>query len=121
MSQRRIIIESPFSGDLKRNIFYARRAMNDSLRRGEAPLLPHLLYPQVLDDNDPIQREKRIQAGREWSECAEATVVYCDLGISSEMEIGIQDAFDKGRPVFKRYIGMTENPKKVNNETENSR
>ncbi len=108
MTQKRVIIESPFAGDIKRNIAYARRAMNDSLKRGEAPFLSHLLYPQVLDDRDPTERRIGIQAGLEWGKFADVTVVYCDLGISPGMEQGIRDAIDKGRPVVKRLIGVKE-------------
>lgn len=113
MNQKRVIIESPYAGSnddvVQRNIKYARRAMNDSLKRGEAPFLSHLLYTQVLDDTDPVQRFIGIEAGLSWGEAAEATVVYCDFGISRGMELGIQDAENKGRPVIKRYIGKNGN------------
>ena len=49
---RRVILESPYAGDIERNVAYARAAMRDSLLRGEAPIASHLLYtqPGVLDD-----------------------------------------------------------------------
>ncbi len=50
---KRVILESPYAGDIERNIAYARAAVNDSLIHGEAPIASHLLYTQdgVLDDN----------------------------------------------------------------------
>ncbi|MEK7211264.1 MAG: hypothetical protein AAB731_01390 [Patescibacteria group bacterium] len=41
---QRVILESPFSGDVKRNIAYARACIRDCLRRGEAAIASHLLY-----------------------------------------------------------------------------
>jgi hypothetical protein len=52
-----VILESPFAGDVERNTLYARHALKDSLMRGEAPIASHLLYPQVLDDLIPSERQ----------------------------------------------------------------
>lgn len=101
---RRVIIESPFAGDIRRNVLYALRALKDSLARGEAPFASHLLYTQVLDDKDKAQRRQGIDAGLEWARVAEATVVYTDYGVSAGMALGIEHA--KGlRPVEYRTIG----------------
>ena len=48
----RVVLESPYAGDVAGNIAYARRALADSLARGEAPIAAHLLHTQVLDDED---------------------------------------------------------------------
>ena len=101
---RRVILESPYAGDVERNIAYARRAMLDSLQRGEAPMASHLLFPQVLDDNDPDQRHLGIEAGLAWGPVADATVIYADLGISRGMQIGIERAAIEGRDLEIRYL-----------------
>ena len=51
-----VIIESPFAGDVDKNIEYARKCVRDSLNRGEAPSASHLLYtqPGILDDDEYI-------------------------------------------------------------------
>lgn len=84
---RRVVLESPYAGDVQFNTAYARRALSDSLSRGEAPLASHLLYtqPGVLDDTKPDERAKGIAAGHEWIASAEALVVYKDLGLSPGM------------------------------------
>jgi hypothetical protein len=104
---KRVILESPYAGDVERNVAYARAALRDSLRRGEAPIASHLLYtqPGVLDDSVPEERRLGIDAGLEWGEVAEATVVYEDLGISPGMEQGIARAEREGRPIERRTIG----------------
>lgn len=77
-TMRLVNVESPFSGDIKENLEYARACVRDCLLRGEAPIASHLLYtqPGVLDDNESGEREWGIQAGFCWNEKAEATVVY---------------------------------------------
>jgi hypothetical protein len=95
---KRVVIESPFAGDVERNVSYARAAMRDCLLRGETPYASHLLYTQVgvLDDNIPEERELGIKAGFEWRQAAEKTVVYTDYGISRGMSYGIDDAEKRG-------------------------
>jgi hypothetical protein len=85
----KVVIESPFAGDVVRNVKYAQLCLADSLKRGEAPFLSHLLYPLVLDDNDPEQRKQGMEAGFEWMKTADLVAVYTDLGITEGMKLGI--------------------------------
>lgn len=89
---RRVIIESPYAGDVERNLRYLRACIRDSLMRGEAPFASHGLYtqPGVLDDHDPEQRRMGIEAGFAWWRGTEAVVFYEDLGWSP----GMTAAFD---------------------------
>lgn len=97
-----VILESPFAGKPQLHVRYARAAMRDSLLRGEAPMVSHLLYTQVLDDEDPTDRAMGIAAGLAWK--ADKTVVYTDCGISRGMEQGIRAAQVAGRPVEYRTV-----------------
>jgi hypothetical protein len=105
---RLVVIESPYGTDdpivLERNVGYAKSAMKDSLRRGEAPLASHLLYTQVLDDTVPEERTQGIEAGLTWALAAEASVVYCDYGWSPGMTAGIARAREAGRTIEERTI-----------------
>lgn len=103
---RLVILESPFAGDVERNIRYARACLRDSLMRGEAPLASHLLYTQegVLDDNNKEERQLGIDAGLAWGERADATVVYVDNGITKGMVEGIHRARTEGRTVELRSL-----------------
>ncbi len=100
-----VILESPYAGDVERNVRYARRCMMDSLGRGEAPMVSHLLYTQVLDDTVPSERERGIAAGLAWRQVAQASVVYEDHGISKGMQHGIAAAQKACIPVEFRTIG----------------
>ena len=101
-----VILESPYAGDIERNVEYARACVRDSLMRGEAPIASHLLYtqPGILEDGVPAERQRGINAGLAWLEVAGATVVYTDLGISDGMSHGIKAAGSRGIPVIYRKI-----------------
>lgn len=92
---RRVVLESPYAGDVEENVRYARACIRDSLLRGEAPIASHLLYtqPGILDDNDPLERAHGINAGHAWFFAGlHAVVVYTDRGISEGMQAGINAA-----------------------------
>ena len=103
---RLVILESPYAGDDEANLTYARDALADSLRRGEAPIASHLLYtqPGVLDDTVPEERRLGINAGLAWGRVADVTVVYADRGITPGMRQGIIRARREGRVVEIRRI-----------------
>lgn len=82
---------------------YARRCMADSIKRGEAPYLSHLLYTQCLDDNDPDQRATGLDCGEAWGRVAVRRAVYCDLGMSPGMLGGMRSR-PAGQPVEYRYL-----------------
>lgn len=86
---RRVIIESPYAGDIERNIAYAHRCVMDSIRRGESPIAFHLLFPPVLDDHDIIERDVGLKLSQSWYSAADVCAVYTDLGVSQGMRIGI--------------------------------
>lgn len=103
---RLVLVESPFAGDVERNLGYLRACMRDCLLRGEAPFASHALYtqPGVLDDLNPDERALGIEAGLCWGLKADATVVYCDLGQSVGMVHGILAAQIAGRPIEFRTL-----------------
>jgi hypothetical protein len=98
---KRVVIESPYAGDVALNLRYLRACMRDCLLRGEAPFASHWLYtqPGVLDDNNPEERDLGIRAGFAWRSAADVTVVYIDLGVTPGMRMGIEDAKANGRIV----------------------
>lgn len=103
---RLVVVESPYAGDIDRNLAYLRACLHDCLLRGEAPFASHAIYTQVgvLDDEKPDERLLGIQAGFAWGDKADATVVYTDLGISEGMKDGIKRAQDACRPVEMRRL-----------------
>lgn len=101
----RVIIESPFAGDVQRNVAYAQAALLDSLMRGEAPIASHLLHTQVLDDLSPEQRAQGIDAGLEWMPVAHLAAFYTDLGWSNGMRRALDMANVLGLKTQFRRLG----------------
>lgn len=101
-----VFIMSPYAGNTARNIAYARAAMADSIARGEAPMAPHLMYPQdgVLSDDDPHQRDTGIACGLAWARWADIGAVYIDLGISAGMRHEIRKIEAMGLTIEHRRI-----------------
>lgn len=101
-----VIVESPYAGNVERNVAYARQCIKDCLRRGEAPIASHLLYTQVgiLDDGKRDERAQGIKAGHAWVPVADAVVVYTDRGVTVGMEQGIKQAERYDVPVEYRTL-----------------
>jgi hypothetical protein len=102
---KRVCVESPLRGDYARNIAYADACMLDALRRGEAPFLGHVMYPRVLNDVEPADRELGIAAHLAWLAAAELVALYVDYGISSGMTRAIERAQSACIPVEQRRLG----------------
>lgn len=102
---RKVIIESPYAGEIEANVSYARTCLAHSLSMGEAPLAGHLLYTQVLDDNNPKERRKGLMAHITWIVQADALIIYTDRGISRGMKEAINFAYDQKVPIELRSLG----------------
>ena len=107
---RLVIIESPYRARTKRlaqrNVSYALAAMRDSINRGEAPFLSHMMYTGVLDDNNPIDRQLGIDLGYSWWPFVEAICFYCDLGWSEGMVLAKLRADRDDKIIEERYIAQ---------------
>lgn len=100
-----VIIESPLSGDFRRNMRYARLSMYDCLvNHDEAPYASHLIYPQCLDDRLQVHRDIGMQAGFAVAELFKYRKVYNDLGISRGMEFGIAKGKELGQDIEYRQL-----------------
>lgn len=101
---RRVIVESPYAGDVSRNISYALECCKHSVMMGEAPFASHLFYTQFLDDTVPKERQFGMLCGFSWMFKADAVAVYTDRGISKGMEDGIKAAKEYGLTVEFRSL-----------------
>lgn len=113
---KRVILESPFAGNVVKNIRYARQCVKHSLSLGEAPIASHLLYTQKGILNDDIEEERRlgIDAGLAWKEVAEAQVFYVDFGMSKGMQYAYDYARDNNIEVeFRRILKKSKIKSKI--------
>lgn len=52
-----VYVCSPYSGDVDQNVKNTRAFCRFSLEQNCIPLAPHLLFPQFMDDDNPVERD----------------------------------------------------------------
>src|SRR3972149_1843865 len=105
-AMKRVVIESPLKGDYERNRAYAKLAVRDCLKRGEAPYASHLFFdqPGILDDRILEERELGIKAGYAWGDAAQLAAFYMDLGMSDGMRRALERWSKNGVEIEYRYL-----------------
>ena len=102
-----VIIESPYAGNILVNILYAQYCIRDSiLNFDEAPFASHMIYPGALSDEVPNQRQLGIETGFSFHPVAKIMAVYDDLGITSGMRRGMDNADRMGLRIELRKLSM---------------
>ena len=84
---RRVFLCSPYRGAVARNVALAREAGRRILLAGDTVFVPHLYLPQMLDDDDPREREIGLRAGLAWLPFCDAVVVAGDTTEGMRREI----------------------------------
>jgi hypothetical protein len=104
---RTVAIESPYAGDVARNVRYAKACVRDCLKRGEAPYASHLFFTQegLLDDSVHGERELGITSGFAIGNKLDVVAVYEDLGRSNGMTRGIDRAQAHEQEIEYRLLG----------------
>lgn len=80
-----VYIASPYSGDIERNVAFAKAACRYAMNQGVTPIASHLLYPQMLDDGVPEERKLGTDMGLR-------ILKVCGSELSSGMEQEIRAA-----------------------------
>jgi hypothetical protein len=99
---RVVFVSSPYRGDVASNLALARAAAHEVFEAGHVPIVAHMYIPQVLDDDDPVERALGIGA-------ALVLLARCDeiwvFGEPSEgMRMEIDEARRLGVPVDHRPL-----------------
>lgn len=106
-----VVIESPYRDCMTRglnrleNYAYGKACLLDSLKRNESPFAGHLLYTEVLDDDEEWQRLTGIRAHLEYVEKCDLVAFYIDLGMSPGMEVAMERVRAFGVAYEQRTIG----------------
>jgi hypothetical protein len=116
-----VILESPYASSgittKDQNILYARKCLRDCIDRGEAPFASHLLYTQVLNDDDPEERNLGIRMGYQWWVATDYIVFYTDLGWSRGMITALQLAINSKHKFWIRSLtGKPQSPPVISDE-----
>lgn len=105
----RCIVESPFAGDIERNVEYAAEAISALVLEGKyAPMASHLLYTRMLDDDNQDERMLGIDAGLNYGAKAEETIIFVDRGLSTGMKYGVINAEKANRKYS--FATLSQNP-----------
>ena len=99
MAEGKIVyIASPYAGDVEGNVEFAKAACRLAMEHGDTPVAAHLLYPQMLDDSVPEQRELGIRMGLKLlGACSELWL--CGGRISNGMQEELKEAWRHRIPV----------------------
>ena len=101
---KRVIVESPFKGEVERNKLYLERCLRDCIMRGESPYASHKMLTDCLDDDDPKEREMGISAGYAWWTAGDLVVFYVDFGWSGGMTRAWERCRKEGIPYETRTL-----------------
>jgi hypothetical protein len=99
-----VFICSPFAGDIETNTRRARRYGRYAVAEKVVPIIPHLMYPQFLEEGDPEERQLGIDMGLVLLSRCHELWVFGDR-ISSGMSIEIARAKRWNIPI--RYFNTT--------------
>lgn len=99
MNENKLLyITSPYAGDVEKNVAFAKAACQYAMEQGCTPVTVHLLYPLLLDDSNPAEREAGIRMGlRVLEACDELWL--CGSLISYGMQEKLSAAEWPGIPV----------------------
>lgn len=93
-----IYVASPYVGDIEQNTEFARKACRHVMNEGHAFFAPHLLYPQLLNDSNPQERQAGLDMGLAMLPRCDELWCYGDR-ISYGMHLEIEEAVRIGIPV----------------------
>jgi len=100
-----VIIESPYAGNVSRNMEYLGDCVRDSIFRLEAPYASHGFYTQWLDDTVAADRKTGIECGYAWLSAADLVAFYYDLGVSGGMRAALEYCARNGYRIEFRSLG----------------
>lgn len=94
MKENRLVyIASPYAGNIKVNEDFARKACRYAMEQSCTPMAVHLLYPQILKDEIPAEREVGIRMGLRVLEACDELWLCGDrmsAGMQAELEAAEQ-------------------------------
>lgn len=84
-----IYVASPYAGDIEKNTEFAKTVCRFVMNEGHAFFCPHLLYPNILDEQNPQQRQLGLDMGLAMIQNCDELWCFGDhisLGMMAEIE-----------------------------------
>jgi hypothetical protein len=95
-------VVSPYAGNVAENVAAAVRYCRKVIDDGYMPVAGHLLYPQILDDNDPEERDLGLLFGL-------ALLRTCDeVWVFGTVSDGVEKEIEEAKRLKKRVRYMEE-------------
>ncbi len=99
-----VYIASPYAGDVKQHVAFAKAACRYAMTQGYTPIAVHLLYPQFLDDGVPEERKEGLRMGlRVLIACDELWLCGEEVSLGMEQEKNLAERV--GIPIH--YVSST--------------
>lgn len=86
---KRIYVASPYAGDIEKNTKFAKKACRHVMNAGHAFFCPHLLYPNILKESCPAERQLGLDMGLAMLDSCDELWCYGDhisQGMMAEIE-----------------------------------
>lgn len=101
-NRRKVYVASRYAGNVEANVKAATRYCRLVIDRGYMPIASHLLYPQILRDDDPAERELGMLFGL-------ALLRDCDeVWVFGEVSPGVAREIEEAKRLQKRIRFMEE-------------
>ena len=99
-NRKKIYVASPYAGNVAENVAAAVRYCRKVIDDGYMPVAGHLLYPQILDDNDPEERDLGLLFGL-------ALLRTCDeVWVFGTVSDGVEKEIEEAKRLKKRVRYM---------------
>ena len=95
---RKVFICAPYRGDVESNVEKAKGHARFAAHCGYCPVVPHLMFPQFLDDSNPEERILGITLGVELMKICDEVWIFGST-ISNGMAFELEHASKLGIPV----------------------
>ena len=101
-NRRKVYVASRYAGNVEANVKAAARYCRQVIDRGYMPVASHLLYPQILHDDDPAERELGMLFGL-------ALLRDCDeVWVFGEVSPGVAREIEEAKRLQKKLRFMEE-------------
>lgn len=95
-NRRKVYVVSKYAGDVERNVQRAIGYCREVINAGFMPVASHLLYPRILNDSIPAERELGLMFGL-------ALLAVCDeVWVFGEVSSGMAQEIEEAKHLGKK-------------------
>lgn len=103
-----IYVASSYAGDIQKNTEFAKIACHHVMEQGHAFFCPHLLYPNILNEHNPKERQLGLDMGLAMLKSCDELWVF-GKHISQGMSMEIERAKELKMPIVYQELDVVQN------------